>query len=721
MTTIPQLPVVAEVGSDDLLPLSQGGVLYAATVEQIVHGLQSQITLSTGGLLGRVSAGAGGPETIGLGNGLSLVTGSLTATGGDHAAFPVQATMSLTDQVVLNANGKPSLLALSALRGLFNAGAGITIDSGGAISATVSSIAGPAGIQGPAGSQGPQGPAGPQGPKGSGLTAPSAGNSAASINAGDYIAIWQNGGNGWITYQQLIGGQTIDQLPSAGPAQDSDQILVAQSSNSLSSQSFAAIWAYTLSKLPTVRKAIVEIVANTVLDGTSHNSRVLVASQPLTLSANFANMGSGFCCKLINLSSGLVTMGEGITAGSGAKVLAPGNEAVLTALTYSGGSIVWWDGGSTTTSNVPSLTVAPISDMAASASFSVSGNIYNDTPSSLDYSLDGTNWTLAPSPLIGSTSYSFQAPGLSAGTYVLHVRDHGNVTVSGTSNSFVVGSTDVTLGTAPSSAFVGVALVVSGTVTPPDAAVQVGFSTSATAPPAVFSAASVTSGQWSATVTPGAVGTAYLWAEQINNPASFVVSPAVSVAMPTLTLNVPSSAEAGSALSVTGTVAPANSTVTVQLAAQNTAAPNGAGTPAAVSGNSFSATLTPAGSGTMYVWAEDQSTNLSAVSGVITVTAAQSVSYTINQPATTSYAHGSGTIAVNGAVNPAQVISTQVALSTSNTSPPATGWQPASIIDNNTVWALYLTTPAEPGAYYVWVEAASGAGSTVSEFTLTVA
>ena len=281
MTTIPQLPSVTEVGAGDLLPLSQGGTLYAATVGQVVTGLQAEITLPTGDLLGRVSTGAGAPEAVSLGLGLDLSAGALSASGADHASFPVQMALSLSDQIVMNAAGQPALLDVVALRGLFTAGSGVTIDSDGTLALTVSAIAGPQGVQGPAGPAGLQGPAGPQGPQGAGLLAPSTRNSAGSINGGDYVAIWQNGANGWITYQQLIGGQTIDQLPSAGPARDSDQILVAQNSNSLSSQTFSSIWTYVASKLPTIKTMVVELTANTVLDGTSHNGRILVVGPPL--------------------------------------------------------------------------------------------------------------------------------------------------------------------------------------------------------------------------------------------------------------------------------------------------------------------------------------------------------------------------------------------------------------------------------------------------------
>ncbi len=324
MTTIPQLPNATTVGLSDLLPISQNGVLFAATVGQVTSGLQENIVVPTGDLLGRASAGAGSPEPLGLGIGVALSGTSLTANGLDHGAFVSQASLSANDELIVNALGQPSRVPASAIVALFTAGAGIELDAGGTISVITSAVAGPAGPTGGIGPTGPAGPAGAVGPEGAGLLAPGAANAASMIGETDSVAIWQNGANAWITYKQLIAGQTIDQLPSAGPAGDTDLLLVAQGGSALTSQSFAAIWSYVSGKLPTVMSQVVELTTNTVLDSTTHNQRVLVASQPLTLSANFVNMGSGFFCRLINLSPGAITMGTGITAGTGAALLPPG-------------------------------------------------------------------------------------------------------------------------------------------------------------------------------------------------------------------------------------------------------------------------------------------------------------------------------------------------------------------------------------------------------------
>lgn len=628
MTTIPQLPTVVTVGPGDLLPLSQGGTLYGAAVDQITAGLQTEIVLPTGDVLGRSSAGAGAPEALGLGAGLALAAATLAATGSDHLAFPLLDSFAIGDEVIVNATGAPSRLPMAGLRGLFAAGAGIAIDPNGTLSVTAGAIAGPAGPQGPAGAAGPQGVAGPPGPQGAGLLAPGATNATSTIAGSDYVAIWQNGGNAWITYQQLIGGQTIDQLPAAGPASDSDLFLVAQGGNTLSSQSFAAIWTYVVQKIPTMRLSVVELTANTVLDATTHNQRILVVSQPMTLSANFTNMGSGFSCRVINLSAGLVTMGTGIVSGSGAASLPPGAAAEIFGLTYSGGSIVWWSGVAPTT---PTITVNPIIAPGVETAFPVSGGLFDEVPSALDYSTDGITWAAATAPVIGALSYSFQGPALGAGTYTLRVRDHGNQSVFGVSAPFTVTAASVVIVSVPTVATTGGTISVSGTTTPAGAAIRVGLSTSVSTAPTSFVAANVNGTSWTVGLTAGAVsGTYYVWAQQSNAQSVQVIS-----------------------------------------------------------------------------------------TGIVITAATPTISYTINRPSTLTVAPG-GTLAINGGINPPQTTATQVAFSTNGSSPPSGGWQAASIIDNNALWASYAAIPSIAGNYYIWVETVTGNAASVSSFTITV-
>jgi hypothetical protein len=691
--------------------------LYSVKVSQLNADLQPLITVPTGDLLGRMSTGSGGPENIGIGSGLEISAGTLAANGADHSRFPVQSAMSLSDDIVINTNGSPGLLPITSFRALFSAGSGVSIDNDGVIAVTVSSVAGPAGPQGPAGAQGPAGPAGATGSAGGGLIGPTAGSSASTVGTSDYVALWQNGALAWMPYGQFLGGQTIDQLPAAAAVSDGDEILVAQSGNSLSVQSFGAVWSYIQNKLPSVQEQVVELTANTVLDSTQHNNRILVASAPITLTANFENMGSGFSCTLINLAPGVVTMGTGITSGSGSTSLPPGAATTLLGVSYSGGSLVWWSG---VVPNAPTITVGSIAAPVLNTSFVITGGVFNDAPTALDYSTDGgVTWTAASSPVISVNAYSFTVPGLEAGTYTVQVRDHNNVAVVGVSNTFVIAAPTISIAEVPSTLALGNSLALSGNVSPVNGAVQVGLCTSTNAAPSAWMNATVSDGTWTIAVTPASAGTYYVWAQQEADTAITAVSPAVSVVVASVSVSAPASGVAGNALTVTGSVIPSADVVNVQLSTQNTTVPTSGWVVAINTAGSFSASLTPMAGGTYYAWAQDASTGALAVSSAITVAAAPALAYGINDP-DGSYVHGVSTIPLNGAITPAQDVATQVALSTSNTVVPTSGWEAATIIYSNSLWAVYYTTPAAVGNYYVWVETTSGDSATVSTFTISV-
>ncbi len=717
MTTIAQLPEAASVGPGDLLPLSQAGLTYNVTVAQLTATLQPLIAVPTGDLLGRNSIGGGMPEAVAVGTGLALAGGTLLANGTDHAGFPVQSAMSLGDRFVIENNATPGLLPVAALRDLFSAGGGISIDSNGVIAVTESGIAGPAGPQGAAGAQGPVGPQGPAGATGQGLLAPAVNNAVSTIGASDYVAIWQNGANAWIPFGQLIGGQTINQLPAAAPVSDNDTLLVAQGGSDLNVQSFGALWTYLQGKIPSLKASVIELTGNTVLDGTAHNDRLLVASQPLTLTANFANMGSGFSCTLINLSAGAVTMSTGISSGSGGASLPPGASTTLVGLTYSGGSLVWWSG---IVSNAPTLTVGSITAPGPGTAFTIAGGIFNDAPTAFDYSTNGgASWTAAPSPVITANAYSFTIPGLGAGTYTIQVRDHANPAVLANSNSFTIIAPSIGFAAVPASVTLNAPFSISGTVSPAGNAVQVGYSSSNTVAPASWVNATVSAGGWAATITPAAGGTIYLWAEQQAAPSVRAVSGPISVVTASLAVSAPASGAAGAAISVTGTVTPAGDAVNIQLATQNTTPPTAGWAAAANASGNFTGALTPAAAGTYYAWAQDPTTGLTAVSGAITITASSAVTYSFNNLGGTS-THGQGSVGLNGNISPAQAVATQVNMSLSNTVAPTSGWQAATVYNNDQNWAVYYPTPAAPGSYYVWVQTAAGGAQAVSSFTMLV-
>jgi hypothetical protein len=134
MPTIAQLPVATEVSDTDELAVSQGGISRALPIGTLLAGTQDAITLATGSLLGRVSPGPGGPESIALGTGLVLQNDVLYV---DSTSFPQAGTLDLENTLLLNdTSGEAQLMPISLLRGLYSAGENISIDSNGTITST---------------------------------------------------------------------------------------------------------------------------------------------------------------------------------------------------------------------------------------------------------------------------------------------------------------------------------------------------------------------------------------------------------------------------------------------------------------------------------------------------------------------------------------------------------------------------------------------------------
>ena len=303
MPTISQLPVAAEVTAADEIPISQVGVTHSASIGTLLASTQPAIISDQGTLLGRISLGAGGPETVTVGAGLQLNGGTLAASAFNPSGLPQRTTLSMSDNAMLNSNGMLAQLPLSSLRGLFSAGTNISIDGTGIISSTVTT-------------------GGTSNTYSITSLVP-----VTSIASSDLVGISQGGTDHTITYTNLLDGLTIDLAQPAVPASDTDTLWVAQGSSTMLRQTFAAIWSWLTSKQPTYKLPVVEIIANTNLDGTIHNGRILICSQPVTLTPAPPNMGSGFYCDIVNLSTGNVTLGSGIITSSGSTSLPSGQAA----------------------------------------------------------------------------------------------------------------------------------------------------------------------------------------------------------------------------------------------------------------------------------------------------------------------------------------------------------------------------------------------------------
>lgn len=404
MPTITELPIATAVDPSDEVPVSQGGNTRTVSVGSLLASTQPAIMAPTGVLLGRVSVGAGGPEPIAVGTGLELAASAVQANGGDHASFPPQTTLLTTDEAVLNSNGMPMLLPLSMLRGLFSAGENVTISASGVISSA-----------------------------GSGTEASGNADSIAGLSqvdalaATDLVAVSQNGVDHAISYANLIDGETIDEFGAAAPAADTDTLPVGQGSSTMLAQTFGAVWTWMQGKLPLYRLPVVEISANTTIDGSVHNGRILVCSSPVTLTHS-GTEGSGFVCSIINASSGTVSLDSGITTTSGVNTLSPGQMADIYCVTYSAGTFTYaWTSGPVA-APVPGqvLGVSVGAVTYSSVALSWSAPVAGGTPSTyiVQYRVTGTSaWTMQSAAvtntlvfgLSAATEYDFQVIAANAG------------------------------------------------------------------------------------------------------------------------------------------------------------------------------------------------------------------------------------------------------------------------------------------------------------------
>jgi hypothetical protein len=143
-----------------------------------------------------------------------------------------------------------------------------------------------------------------------------------------------------------------------------------------------------------------------------------------------------------------------------------------------------------------------------------------------------TSWTNASVSGAGWTASLVPA---SAGTYYVWAQQTNTPSVRAVSGAIEIsnassGVGSVTFSSPPSMGTVGMALSLTGSVSPSGSAVEVGLSESATTAPSVWNSATVSAGSWSASLTPSTAGTYYIWAEQTSEPSVQAVTAAVFVA-----------------------------------------------------------------------------------------------------------------------------------------------------------------------------------------------
>lgn len=139
MPTIDQLAPATAASDTDLLVVEQSGITRKLTRAQLEAGLQPQLVLASGNLVGRSSAGTGPAEIVQLGANLALNAGTLSATASPFqaSALPQGAIPSSADLVPVGQNGtnvavtySEFLVGLSAVAGIDISGATLTTGGG---------------------------------------------------------------------------------------------------------------------------------------------------------------------------------------------------------------------------------------------------------------------------------------------------------------------------------------------------------------------------------------------------------------------------------------------------------------------------------------------------------------------------------------------------------------------------------------------------------------
>ncbi|MGE0224657.1 MAG: fibronectin type III domain-containing protein [Acetobacteraceae bacterium] len=320
MPLISQLPSATGAEAADTVPISQGGVAKAVSVGNLLAGVQPAILTARGTLLGRKSLGEGGPEEIAVGAGLVLNEGTLAAAGGDLTALTPISVVTSGDRMIVVSEGALKLAPVDLPHDVYSAGEHITIDDHGVISA-----------------------AWPGDETGGSYSLTSFSNLPILLTASalDRVPIEHDGTIHAVSHAGFLNGRTIDQVQSAGDPSDSDTLLVGQGGSVMLRQSLGAIWHWMTSRLSALRIPVVEVSTDTTLDATVHNGRILACIAPITLGVVLGNLGSGFHCEIVNLSSGDLMLDSAIMSASGSHVVPPCQVALVRCVMTSAGTTAY--------------------------------------------------------------------------------------------------------------------------------------------------------------------------------------------------------------------------------------------------------------------------------------------------------------------------------------------------------------------------------------------
>jgi hypothetical protein len=107
MPTIDQLAPATAASDTDEFMISQSGIARSITRAQVLAGIQPQLSVASGTLLGGPSTGSGSPVQIGVGANLTLVLGTLSAAASPYvmSALPAGNVPAGTDGVPIAQTG----------------------------------------------------------------------------------------------------------------------------------------------------------------------------------------------------------------------------------------------------------------------------------------------------------------------------------------------------------------------------------------------------------------------------------------------------------------------------------------------------------------------------------------------------------------------------------------------------------------------------------------
>ena len=234
-----------------------------------------------------------------------------------------------------------------------------------------------------------------------------------------------------------VVGMTATALPAASALSATDVVVITQATFDVQTTQGAQAAFVLQQELPTVT-----IAGNTTLGRAAHHRRTLFCTSALTLTAPAAaTLGDGFECRVVNVSSGTVTL-AGLTTLSGTTSLDPSAVVAI----FASGSAVYSAGTGAAALALPGTPGTPSPGSISTTTIALSWTIPL-SGGALDYykveqSPAGVGtWTTIGTP----TAANFVASGLTTNTsYDFRVRAHNSTGDGGYSTTLTV-STSATL------------------------------------------------------------------------------------------------------------------------------------------------------------------------------------------------------------------------------------------------------------------------------------